>query len=82
MKALTILNMEKTYDRTKEDIIEESRPRMVNSSNASHDDKAMSLMGGDVFSLCAQASNGLGFLPSVCMGEGFKKGSHGGISAL
>ena len=57
--------------------MEESRPRMVNSSSASYYDEAMSLMRGDVCSLCAQASKGWGFLPSVCMEEGFNNGGMG-----
>ena len=44
---------------------------MVSSSSASHDVEAMFLMRGDVCSRCAQASKGWGFLPNVCMEEGF-----------
>ncbi len=55
--------------------MEESRQKMVSSSSVSYDDKAMSLMGGDVCSHCAQASKGWGGgLLSVCMNEGFNNG--------
>ena len=52
--------------------MEESRPRMVNSSSASHDDEDMSLMTGDVCSWCAQASIEKGVFTKCEYGGGFQ----------
>ena len=55
------------------------KPRMVSSLGITYDNEAMSLMEGDVFSHCAQASNRWGFSPSVCMDEGFSNGGMEGF---